>query len=220
MVLHLNEHLQPLVDRYGLWIYLILFLIIFCETGLVVTPFLPGDSLLFAVGALCAPLTPQQAGPLNLGLILLLLSVAAILGDSVNYWVGHYIGPKVFRREESRFFKRKNLDRAHEFYEKYGGKAIILARFMPIFRTFVPFVAGIARMSYLRFMTYNIVGGLIWIFGFTLAGYFFGNHPVVKKNFSLVILLIIVLSALPPFLEFYRHYRQKKKKAETTDGRG
>lgn len=213
-LLHLNEHLGPLVEKYGHWIYLILFLIIFCETGLVVTPFLPGDSLLFAVGALCAPVSATQGPALNLWTIFVLLSMAAILGDTANYWIGYHLGPKVFRAEKNRFFKRENLDRAHAFYEKYGGKAIILARFMPIFRTFVPFVAGIGRMSYMRFMSFNVVGGLLWIFGFVLAGFFFGNQPLVKKNFSLVILVIIVVSTLPAVLEFWRYQRNKKTQAQ------
>jgi membrane-associated protein len=207
VVLHLNKHLGPWTEQYGHWIYLILFLVIFCETGLVVTPFLPGDSLLFAIGALCAAPTPDTPAPLNLWLILGLLSVAAVLGDTVNYWIGHFVGGKVFHWKNSRFFNKRNLDKAHNFYEKFGGKAIIFARFMPLFRTFVPFVAGVARMSYRRFTSFNVVGGIAWIFGFVLVGYYFGNREIVKKNFSLVILGIIVLSLVPAVVEFIRHRR-------------
>ncbi|MBC8003018.1 MAG: DedA family protein [Opitutaceae bacterium] len=207
IVLHLNKHLGSWTEHYGGWIYLILFLVVFCETGLVVTPFLPGDSLLFAVGALCAAPSPDLASPLNLYAIFVLLIPAAILGDTVNYWIGHYSGPKVFRSETNRFLNRANLEKAHLFYEKYGGKAIILCRFMPLFRTFVPFVAGIGKMSYARFMSFNVIGGIVWVLSFTLLGYFFGNREVVKKNFSLVILLIIVVSLLPAVYEFIRHRR-------------
>ncbi len=198
LFLHLDQHLIWVFDNYGLWTYLILFLIIFCETGLVVTPFLPGDSLLFGVGALAA------GSALDIGWLFILLSIAAILGDTVNYWIGHLVGPKVFHREESRFLKKEYLDRTHRFYEKYGGKTIILARFVPIIRTFAPFVAGIGRMSYWRFAGYNIVGGLVWIGSFLFAGYFFGNIPAVKENFTLVILGIIAVSILPGVIELVR----------------
>ena len=198
IVLHLDRYLKDLVPEYGVWIYAILFLIIFCETGLVVTPFLPGDSLLFAIGALAG------AGALNLWLILILLTIAAIIGDTVNYWIGHYVGPKVFRTEGSRWMNRKHLDKTHAFYERYGGKTIIIARFVPIIRTFAPFVAGIGRMSYARFMSYNVFGGILWVFSMTLAGYFFGNLPFVKKNFSMVILGIIFISILPAIIEYFR----------------
>ena len=202
-VLHLNQHLDALAQNYGPWIYMILFLIIFCETGLVVTPFLPGDSLLFAVGALAA------GGALKLSLILLLLPIAAILGDNTNYWLGYFLGPKIFQGDKVRLLNRKHLDRTHVFYEKHGPKTIIIARFMPIIRTFAPFVAGIGRMRYSRFLAYSIGGGVFWIFLITLAGYYFGNIPVVQKNFSLVILVIIILSILPAVWEFVRHRRSE-----------
>jgi membrane-associated protein len=204
IVLHLDKYLKDLVPEYGVWIYLILFLIIFCETGLVVTPFLPGDSLLFAVGALAG------AGALNLYLILVLLTIAAIIGDSVNYWIGHFVGPKVFKAN-SRWFNPKHLEKTHNFYERYGGKTIIIARFVPIVRTFAPFVAGIGRMSYAKFMTYNVVGAFVWIFSLTLAGYWFGGLPFVQNNFSSVILAIIIISILPGVFEFWRERRLMKK---------
>ena len=200
-VLHLNEHLGSLAQDYGGWIYLILFLVIFCETGLVITPFLPGDSLLFAIGALCA------GGALKLSFILLLLPLAAILGDNTNYWLGYSLGPKIFRGGTVRLLNRKHLDRTHAFYEKYGPKTIIIARFMPIIRTFAPFVAGIGRMNYPKFLAYSIGGGIFWIVSITLAGYFFGNLKIVRNNFSLVILMIIFLSILPAVIEFFRHRR-------------
>src|SRR5262245_44387784 len=197
----MDKHLNVIIAEYGVWTYGILFLIIFCETGLVVTPFLPGDSLLFAIGAL---------GVLDLRIMAIVLTAAAIAGDTVNYWIGAYIGPKAFHYEKSRFFKKEYLDRTHEFYEKYGGKTIIFARFMPIIRTFAPFVAGIGRMSYVRFLTYNVVGGIAWIVSFLLAGYFFGNIPVVKRNFTLVIFAIIIISFLPSVIEVIRHRKVKK----------
>lgn len=200
-ILHLDTHLVELIQKYGTYIYGILFLIIFCETGLVVTPFLPGDSLLFAIGALAAK------GDLNLALVFVLLSIAAILGDTVNYWIGAKIGPKVFTSESSRWLNREHLVRTHAFYEKYGGKTIIIARFMPIIRTFAPFVAGIGKMTYPKFLLYNVVGGLLWIGLFLAAGYWFGNIPVVKKNFTLVIFAIIILSVLPAVVEFWRARR-------------
>lgn len=200
-ILHLDKHLVELVTQYGGWTYAILFLIIFCETGLVVTPILPGDSLLFAVGALAAK------GGLNVFTVFVLLSIAAILGDTVNYWVGKVIGPKVFSSESSRWLNKEHLVRTHEFYEKYGGKTIIIARFMPIIRTFAPFVAGIGQMSYGKFILYNIVGGIVWIAGFLYAGYFFGNIPVVKRNFTLVVFGIIIVSVLPAVFEYLRSRR-------------
>jgi len=208
LVLHIDRHLGELIAQFGPWMYVILFLIIFCETGLVVTPFLPGDSLLFAVGTFCALPPPHN---LSLGVLLLILPVAAIIGDSVNYWVGAKLGPRLFRGENVRFLNRKHLERTHEFYERYGGKTIILARFIPIIRTFAPFVAGMGQMTYRRFMSYNVIGGLVWIISFLLLGYFFGNMPVVKKNFSLVILAIIVLSVLPAVIEFVREWRKSRK---------
>lgn len=201
LVLHLDKHLDSMVQTFGPWLYVILFLIIFCETGLVVTPILPGDSLLFAVGALAA-----RPGGLSLGLALALLCIAAILGDTVNYWIGAYTGPKVFHKKDSRWLNPKHLERTHAFYEKYGGKTIIIARFLPIIRTFAPFVAGIGRMTYSRFLIYNVVGGVVWICLFIVGGYFFGNLPIVKKNFSLVIIVIIVVSVIPVIVEYLRHH--------------
>jgi membrane-associated protein len=205
LLLHLDRHLAELIQQYGAWTYLILFLIIFCETGLVVTPFLPGDSLLFAVGALCA------LGALDLGWILVLLTAAAILGDAVNYAIGYRLGPRVFRSERSRFLNRQYLERTHEFYERYGPIAIVLARFVPIIRTFAPFVAGIGRMTYARFAVYNVAGAIAWIAIFVIGGYAFGNIPVVKRNFTLVILAIIVLSVLPGVVEYVRQRRQSTR---------
>jgi len=198
LVLHLDAHLVALVHDYGTWAYGILFAIIFCETGLVVTPFLPGDSLLFAAGAVAA------TGALDPVTLAALLIFAAILGDNVNYWIGHWVGPVVFSREDSRLLNKKHLDRTRRFYDKYGVKTIILARFVPIVRTFAPFVAGIGRMRYPRFLGYDVGGGILWITTFVGAGYFFGNIPVVKDNFSLVILAIIAISVMPAAIEFWR----------------
>jgi membrane-associated protein len=199
--LHLDTHLSAVIQAYGGWTYLILLLIIFCETGLVVTPILPGDSLLFAIGSFAA------LGALKLEYLLAGLSIAAIAGDSVNYAVGHYMGPKVFSKKDSRIFKKEYLDKTHRFYEKYGAKTIIFARFVPIVRTFAPFVAGIGAMSYGKFLTYNVVGGIAWICLFVLGGYFFGGLPIVKENFTLVILAIIALSIMPGVIEFIRSRR-------------
>ena len=197
--MHLDKHLNVLIQDFGIWTYLILFLIIFCETGLVVTPFLPGDSLLFAVGALAA------MGSLRYDVVVVSLAVAAILGDTVNYSIGHYMGPRVFQREGSRIFKKVYLDKTRHFYEKYGGKTIIFARFVPIVRTFAPFVAGIGAMSYGRFIVFNIVGGIAWILSFISAGYFFGHLPAVKHNFTLVIFAIILVSVIPGLVEYARY---------------
>jgi membrane-associated protein len=197
--LHIDRHLSEIIQHYGLWTYLIMFTIIFLETGLVVTPFLPGDSLLFAAGTFAA------LGALDMMWLFVLLSIAAISGDTVNYWIGAYVGPKVFHKEKVRFLNKEYLDRTHQFYEKYGGKTIIIARFIPIIRTFAPFVAGIGSMTYWRFISYNVIGGVAWIVICTLAGYFFGNLPIVKENFSLVILAIIIISILPGIVEYMRH---------------
>lgn len=205
--LHLDKTLGDVIRQYDTWTYLILFLIIFAETGLVITPFLPGDSLLFAAGTFAA------LGQLNLALLVFLLCVAAILGDTINYAIGKYLGPKVFHSENARFLKKEHLDRTHQFYEKYGTKTIILARFVPIVRTFAPFVAGIGRMSYGVFLTYNIVGGIFWVGICTFAGYFFGQIPVIKNNFSLAVLAIIALSILPIALEFLKHRKAAKAPA-------
>jgi len=202
-LLHLDRHLSPIIEYFGIWTYLLLFLIIFCETGLVITPVLPGDSLLFGVGAFAA------AGALNVELLVIILCLAAIAGDTVNYTIGHYVGPKVFHEEKGCFFRREYLDRTHRFYEKYGGKTIILARFVPIVRTFAPFVAGIGSMTYARFIVYNVTGGIAWVLFFVLGGYYFGNLPVIKRNFSLVILIIIILSIMPGVIEYLRHRKEQ-----------
>ena len=204
LILHLDKHLVELVNQYQSWTYGILFLIIFCETGLVVTPFLPGDSLLFAVGALASK------GELNVFLVVVLLISAAVIGDSVNYWIGRTLGPRVFSSESSRWFNRKHLERTHAFCEKYGGKTLIFARFMPIIRTFAPFVAGIGKMTYIKFLSYSLSGGILWISLLTYAGYFFGEIPIVKRNFSLVIVGVIAVSLLPAVIEFLRSRRQEK----------
>ncbi len=199
----LDVHLNAWAGMLGPWLYLVLFLIIFCETGLVVTPFLPGDSLLFAVGALAS----TDGSPLHLPLLSVLLFGAAVGGDAVNYTIGYRVGPRVFSRENSRLFNTEHLVRTQRFYDKYGGKTIVLARFIPIIRTFAPFVAGIAKMTYPRFALYNVVGGAAWILSFLLGGYFFGNVPVVQRNFHFVIVGIIVISCIPPVLEFLRARR-------------
>ena len=198
-VMHLDQHLVDLTAAYGGWIYGILFVIIFCETGLVVTPFLPGDSLLFAAGAVAA------LGSINIWVLGLLLIVAAVVGDTVNYHVGYYLGPKVLRGESSRWLNRRHLERTHRFFERYGARTIILARFVPIVRTFAPFVAGVGAMHYRRFLLYNVTGGVIWVIAFLGAGYWFGNWPAVQENFTLVVLGIIVVSLLPMLFELLRN---------------
>jgi membrane-associated protein len=197
IILHLDRHLNAWASEYGGWLYGLLFAIVFAETGLVVTPFLPGDSLLFATGALAA------AGVLDLGLVLMLLSAAAIIGDNMNYWIGRGVGPRVFTAD-SRWLKREYLLRTKHYYERHGGKTVVLARFMPIVRTFSPFVAGIGRMSYARFLAFDIGGGIFWVCGFGLLGYFFGNVPIVKQNFGLVIVAVILLSLVPILIEVLR----------------
>ena len=204
-MLHLDTHLDAMIQAMGAWFYALMFLVIFCETGLIVTPLLPGDSLLFALGAFAGK------GMLDLTLLLVLLPVAAIVGDTVNYWIGAWLGPKIFRGGKVRFLNRKHLDRTHEFFERYGGKTIVLARFVPIVRTFAPFVAGMGRMTYFRFMMYNVSGALIWVFLFVLAGYFFGSHPLIRKNFTMVILVIIILSIMPAVFEIVREWSKRKK---------
>ena len=203
IALHLDKYLSAIIQQYGLWTYAILFVVIFIETGFVVMPFLPGDSLLFAAGTFAA------LGAFKVGWLILALSAAAIIGDTVNYWIGHYVGPKVFTREKARFFKKEHLDRTHAFYEKHGGKTIIIARFVPIIRSFAPFVAGIGRMSYGRFVAYNVIGGVGWVVLLVGVGYFFGNIPLVKKNFSLAILAIIAISTIPVVTEYLRHRKTK-----------
>lgn len=207
-VLHVDQHLKGLIQDFPVWIYGFMFLIIFCETGLVITPILPGDSLLFALGTFAA-----QEGGLNLSALLLLLITAAILGDSLNYWIGSLLGPRIFRGEKIRFLNPKHLERTHEFYERYGGKTIILARFVPIVRTFAPFVAGMGRMTYRRFMAYNVIGGVVWVASFLLLGFTFGNVPQVQRNFKYVIMGIIVVSILPGVVEVVREWRRVRKAA-------
>lgn len=199
--LHLDKHLSQITSDYGGWTYGILFLTIFCETGLVVTPFLPGDSLLFAAGALAA------IGALDPHYLFLLLTLAGILGNTANYSIGHFIGPRVFT-SNSRFFKKQYLEKTHKFYEKHGGKAVIIGRFLPIFRTFVPFVAGIGAMSYLRYTIYNIIGSVLWVGLFVYAGYFFGNLPFVQKHFSLIVLAFFIVPGFPALIGIIRRRRK------------
>jgi membrane-associated protein len=195
--LHLDKYLGTIIQSVGIWTYLVLFVVIFIETGLVVTPFLPGDSLLFAAGSFAA------LGVLDVKLLFIILACAAVLGDTANYWIGHYIGPRVFTMN-SRLFKREYLEKTHAFYEKHGGKTILLARFIPIIRTFAPFVAGVGKMSYGHFITYNVVGGILWTALCTFGGYFFGNLPFVKNNFSLVLVAIVLISVMPAVVEYLR----------------
>jgi len=214
LFLHLDEHLATVISNYGTWTYALLFLIIFMETGFVVTPFLPGDSLLFAAGTFASPALGEA---LNIWILIPLLCLAAILGDTINYWIGHFIGPKAFSGD-IRFLKKEYLDRTHNFYERHGGKTIILARFIPIIRTFAPFVAGIGAMSYPKFLVYNIVGGIAWVLIFTLGGYFFGSIPFVQDNFTIVVLTIIAISVMPAVFEVarerWRLMQERKEKVE------
>ena len=204
-VLHVDRHLGNIISQYGAVAYIILFTIIFCETGLVVTPFLPGDSLLFAAGSFAA------IGSFHPVTLLLMIILAAVLGDTVNYWVGRAIGPRIFYAENVRFLNKKHLERTHQFYEKNGGKTIILARFIPIIRTFAPFVAGIGKMTYWHFIAYNLIGGILWPMLFIGAGYFFGTRQVVKQNFSLVLLCIIIISVLPLVIEYLRFRMERRR---------
>lgn len=203
LILHLDKHLAVLIADYGTWVYAILFLIVFCETGLVVTPFLPGDSLLFVTGAFAA------SGALSAETLVLLLVSASFLGDNTNYWIGRFIGPKVFQRENSRFLNPKHLEQTHQFYERHGGKTIVLARFFPIIRTFAPFVAGVGKMDYRQFLAYSLAGGIAWVGSLVMAGYFFGNIPFIKQNLTLVIFGIIGLSLLPGVIGYLRHRGRK-----------
>jgi membrane-associated protein len=205
--LHLDKHLAGVVEQFGPWVYAILFAIIFIETGLVVMPFLPGDSLLFVAGAIAA------VGGMDLGLLMLLLTMAAVLGDAVNYSIGHWFGPKVFGWEQSRFFNKAAFDRTHAFYERHGGITIIVARFLPFVRTFAPFVAGVAQMTYARFALFNVVGAVIWVVGLSGIGYLFGNTAWVKENFSLVALALIIIPGLPAVFEVGRHLLQRRRQS-------
>lgn len=198
LFLHLDKHIAEIITQYGTLTYIILFIVIFAETGLVFTPFLPGDSLLFAAGAFAAK------GSFDVHILFLILATAAILGDTLNYWIGHYIGPKVFEMN-IRFLKKEYLDKTHKFYERHGGKTIIIARFVPIIRTFAPFVAGVGSMTYKKFLQYNFVGGALWCAIFIYSGYFFGNLTFVKNNFSFIVLAIIIISILPGVIEFIKH---------------
>jgi membrane-associated protein len=207
LFLHLDKHLGDVIQHYGSFTYALLFIIVFCETGLVVMPILPGDSLLFAAGTFAA------IGNLNILYLFLLLAAAAILGDTANYWIGHFIGPRVFT-SNSRWLKREYLERTQAFYKKHGGKTIFLARFIPIIRTFAPFVAGIGEMRYSYFITYNIVGGIVWTALFTFAGYFFGNLPFIQKNFSLVVITIVIVSVLPAVVEYIKGRKPAKSAIE------
>lgn len=203
-VLHFDEHLANIINTFGVFTYVILFLIVFAETGLVVTPFLPGDSLLFVVGTL------SGSGFLNIWIVYFSLLIAAILGDTVNYWIGHRIGERVFSKENSRLFNKAYLEKTREFYEKHGGKTIILARFLPIIRTFAPFVAGVGKMHYNTFLVYNVVGAFIWVTGFTFAGYFFGGLPIIQENFEYAVIGIIAVSLIPMVIEFIKHKKGPK----------
>ncbi len=205
ILMHLDKHLDLVIRTYGSWTYFILIVIIFCETGLVVTPFLPGDSLLFAVGTFAA------LGSLRVELIALALALAAICGDSTNYWIGRFTGPKVFTREKSIFLNKGHLERTRQFYERHGNKTIIIARFVPIVRTFAPFVAGIGRMPYRRFILYSITGTALWVPLFIFGGYFFGNIPVVRNNFTIVVMAIIFISILPGIIGFFNEFLRKRK---------
>ncbi|HLL61397.1 MAG TPA: DedA family protein [Candidatus Nitrosocosmicus sp.] len=200
-LLHFDEHLKTIIDQFGIFSYIILFLIIFAETGLIIIPFLPGDSLLFIVGTL------SGSGYLNIWIVYFTLLAAAIIGDTVNYWVGHHLGAKLFSKENSKIFNKAYLEKTREFYAKHGGKTIILARFLPILRTFAPFVAGIGKMHYRTFIMYNIVGAFIWVTSLTFAGYFFGSLPIIKDNFEYAVIGIVFLSLVPMVLEYIKHKR-------------
>ncbi|MBI4066870.1 DedA family protein [Candidatus Gottesmanbacteria bacterium] len=209
-ILHLDDYLAKIINLFGSYTYIILFLIIFAETGLVVTPFLPGDSLLFVIGTL------SGSGFLNIWISYLTLLSAAILGDTVNYWIGHHLGTKVFSRENSRLFSKANLEKTRLFYEKHGGKTIILARFLPILRTFAPFVAGVGKMHYSTFLIYNLIGGFVWVTGLTFAGYFFGGLAIIKENFEYAVIGIVLISLIPLVIEYLKHKRDIKKSSDKT----
>lgn len=207
-ILHIDRYMVWIVQEYHTWTYIILFLIIFCETGLVVTPFLPGDSLLFVAGAI----TALPGMPLEINLLAFILFAAAVAGDSCNYMIGHFFGRKLFSNPNSKIFKQSHLDKTHEFYKKYGGKTIIIARFVPIVRTFAPFVAGMGKMHYYYFMLYNLIGGALWITLFCYAGYFFGNFPFIKENLKLLVVAIVVISILPAIVEMIRVKMKSRNK--------
>ena len=210
-VFHIDKHLKVLCDLYGIWVYAILFLIVFCETGLVVTPFLPGDSLLFVIGSLAA------IGALNVGYAIPLLMAAALTGDNTNYWIGRKVGPMVFNKNKSRLFNKEYLDRTHRFYDKHGKITIILARFLPFIRTFAPFVAGIGRMTYSTFLLFSVVGAMLWVNLFVLVGYFFGNIPFIKHNFSIVIIALFLIPGIPGLIEFIRQIIERGRIKSTAD---
>ena len=212
LFLHIDKHLEAIINDYQAGTYLILFLVIFMETGFVVTPFLPGDSLIFAAGAFAA----RPGSPLNIIVLYILLCVAAIAGDTVNYWIGHYVGPRAFSGNV-RFLKKEYLDRTHAFYERHGGKTIILARFIPIIRTFAPFVAGIGAMTYPHFIAYNVIGGIAWVTLFTFGGYFFGELSFVKNNFSFVVLAIIIISIIPGVIGYLNERKRNKQISQQAD---
>lgn len=203
IILHLDAHLLALVQEYGMWIYAILFGIIFSETGLVIAPFLPGDSLLFVIGALCG------MGSLELQIAMPLLMLAAFMGDNTNYWIGRLLGLRLLERASPRLIKHEHLEKTHAFYEKHGGKTVILARFLPIIRTFAPFVAGVGTMNYRHYVMFSIIGGVSWIGSLTLAGYFFGNIPIIKNNLTLMIIVIVFVSFIPAILEYIKHRRRQ-----------
>lgn len=205
-LLHLDRYLTIIIQKFGLWTYGLLFLTIFCETGLVVAPFLPGDSLIFVCGAFAA------AGVFNVWALFILLSIAAILGDALNYQIGAHVGPSIFREENVRFFNKKHLAETERFYEKHGQKTIVFARFMPVIRTFAPFVAGIGKMKYWKFAAYNIIGALLWVAIFVFGGYWFGNVPLVKENLNIAIIIIILTSFLPPIIDYLNHRAEEKQK--------
>lgn len=207
-VLHLDKHLMDVTQNYGIWCYVIFFAIIFAETGLVVTPFLPGDSLLFALGTLAA------ADSLNVFWLFIILSAAAVVGDSINYTIGKYFGSVLLKREGAWFLKKEHIDRTHKFYEKYGAKTIVLARFVPIVRTFAPFVAGLGRMNYFKFFSYNVIGGVLWVAAFIFGGYFFGNIPFIKRNFTFTIFAIIIISILPGVITLIREKKRSRNDRE------
>jgi membrane-associated protein len=209
--LHIDKHLFDLCAMYGVWIYAILFLIVFCETGLVVTPFLPGDSLLFAVGSLAA------IGAMRIEYAIPMLMAATFTGDNTNYWIGRKVGPKVFSQEKSRLFNKEYLNRTHIFYDQHGKITVIFARFLPIIRTFAPFVAGIGRMTYHIFLLFSVLGAMLWVNVFVLVGYFFGNIPFIKQNFSIVIIALILIPGTPALIEFIRQILARRKKRSTVD---